>query len=41
MATTLNNIGITYKNQNQLEEAVEFYNKALEIREKNNGKDSL
>jgi len=33
LATSLNNIGYVYNNQNNLSKAIEFYNKSLKIRE--------
>lgn len=40
-ANTLNNIGNVYKEQEHLDEALEYHNKALKIYEKVNGKDSI
>ena len=40
-AQTLNNIGGTYANQGKLNEAFEYYNRALSIYEKVSGKKSV
>ena len=40
-ANTLNNIGLDYKDQGKLNEALEYYSRALNIKERVKGKESF